>query len=212
MGLKTIAMTSLKKNEWVDITKRGVQQAIVDMTIVNRGYKSTECILAIAPNTRKPLNSPAGLIGTKSSGHIAGSTNYVYSVSAVDKSGETLASEDVTVTECANQLSARDSIKLSWEPVTGAIKYNIYGRMLGNQEIIAETLETQYVDDGTGYLGGTKPTVNTTDLKSRLWVGNIGINTALEVTARKFLIDENSTMTIYVTEDNVDLTAFGSTV
>jgi parallel beta-helix repeat protein len=79
------------------------------------------------------------------SGTLAAAT-YSYRVSATNAVGENLAS--VAVTGVATASSAR--MQVSWTAVTGATGYNVFGRVGGSEQMIAQGVTgTSFIDDGT---------------------------------------------------------------
>lgn len=138
--------------------------------------------------------------------------NYSYKVTALDDSGETLATDIVTLEDCHPNMNEEYYINLSWDEVLGAKGYKVYGR-IENSEIALAELDldtTSYDDKMLDYLGENPPWANTTGLKSRLWEGELNARFIFEIIGRKFLLDENTKLVVQVTEKDVDFTVFGA--
>ena len=103
------------------------------------------------------LAVPTGLVATPSaSGGILAAGTYTYSVTAVDESGETLAS----TTQSATTSGSTSSITLTWNAVSGAAGYRLYGRTAGNQQRLVTVLASDgqtFIDDGGITVNGSPP-------------------------------------------------------
>lgn len=111
--------------------------------------------------TVNPLASPAGLsaavFGTP------GTTTYYYVVTAVSGTGETLASNEVSVTTANATLSASNYVQLAWTFVAGAKSYNVYRSSTTGTELkIASTVLASYSDISSTVGVGSLPLANTT--------------------------------------------------
>ena len=92
------------------------------------------------------LNPPSNIVVTPQG--TAGTTTYSYKLTAVNARGETLGSTAVT-TETGNLIL--DSInfnRITWDAVSGAIQYNVYGREVDNEKYIGTTTSLSYDDTG----------------------------------------------------------------
>lgn len=69
----------------------------------------------------------------------SGTTTYSYRVSAVNATGETLAAASVQITDGNATLSTTNFNRVTWDAVSGATKYNIYGRYPSTVNGIGET-------------------------------------------------------------------------
>lgn len=211
MSLKTLTITNPPVNQWFDWVVPGEKSlAVVDMNIFNRGWDTSIFAMALADKNRVEMSSPTGLTATKEGLHSGGVNSYSYRVSAVDDSGETLASSAVLIENCLNDFTDTDYVSLSWNAISGANKYRVYGRTSGTEQLLVEVETNAYNDKMEDYLGGNSALYNTTQLKARLWEGELSAKTALEVTGRKFLLDSNTKIIAYVDENYVDLVAFGA--
>lgn len=87
-----------------------------------------------------------------------GSTTYGYRISAFNQVGETDASASVSITDGNADLSATDNISVTWDAVTNAEGYNVYGRSPdGLGEVYLTTVYTNsYTDDGSDAEAVTK--------------------------------------------------------
>lgn len=142
-------------------------------------------------------------------GGVAGK-DYSYKVSALDASGETLASEAVLVEDCHPEMNEDYYVSLAWEEVPGAVSYKVYGRIEHAEIALAEVAEPAYTDKMLHYLGENPSWVNTTGLKARLWEGELNARFLLEITGRKFLLDGATKLIVQVSQPGVDFTAFGA--
>lgn len=96
---------------------------------------------------------------TSADGGDTASTQY-YRVSALNETGETLAS-----TEASIVLRSSDTpcgVLVSWARIPGAARYRVYGRATGAEQLLFETLETSWIDTNTETPSGALPTSNTT--------------------------------------------------
>ena len=86
---------------------------------------------------------------------------YSYKVSATNASGETLASTAATLA-----VGASAGVVITWEAVTGATGYKVYGRTAAGPEKLMYTTtdeaELTWTDDGSVTPAGALPTENTT--------------------------------------------------
>jgi hypothetical protein len=94
-------------------------------------------------------------------GTLPAATVNSYRVSAINETGETLASTAVTVTTGAG---STNSNTVNWGAVSFASGYKVYGRTGGSELLIAEVGEvTSYVDTGSVTPAGALPASNTTN-------------------------------------------------
>lgn len=96
------------------------------------------------------ITSTSATSGTLSAG------TYYYRVSAVNATGETLASG-----EASQAVGASGAVTINWAAITGATSYNIYGRTQGGELKIASTASTSYTDNGSITPSGALPTSDT---------------------------------------------------
>ena len=101
--------------------------------------------------------TPAGvLLGSVMGGTIAAGT-YGYVVTTTTAAGETLPSQEVTITTAAT-----GSVTITWQPTVGLITgYKVYGRTPLAELFIASTTLPTYTDTGTIVPSGAPPTQNT---------------------------------------------------
>lgn len=90
------------------------------------------------------------------SGTLTAST-YYYRVTAINSAGETLASQEKSIT-----VGASAGVVITWTAITGATGYKVYGRANDNELYIATTTNTTYTDNGSITPSGAMPAVNTT--------------------------------------------------
>ena len=92
-------------------------------------------------------NAPTGL--AVATAGTAGSTTYGYRVSAVLASGETSACATVTITTGNATLTGTNKNNLTWNAVTGAATYNVYGRTAFGETLLKTGVSTtSYSDTG----------------------------------------------------------------
>ncbi|RMF57661.1 MAG: DUF1093 domain-containing protein [Bacteroidetes bacterium] len=95
-----------------------------------------------------------------------GSTEYSYRISAFNETGETTASTAVSISNGNETLDTTNYVEVTWDAVTGASGYNVYGRTsTGYGEVYLTTVYTNsYKDTGADTLTTTKlpPEGNTT--------------------------------------------------
>lgn len=96
--------------------------------------------------TKEFLKTPSNVNVTKGA---SGTGVYSYRVSAVNDNGETLASEEVYVTAAAAPASS--SISITWDAVTGANSYKVYGRSIKDQKLLKTVATNSFSDDGTAF-------------------------------------------------------------
>ena len=92
-----------------------------------------------------------------------GTSTYSYRVTAKNSRGETLpTSPQVTIS--GNSDLSVDANVVSWDAVTGASSYGVYGRTAGNEQLLATVSGgTTYNDDGLDSPSGDFPTKNTAE-------------------------------------------------
>jgi len=108
------------------------------------------------PSTQH-LVTPSGLALVEGTGTL-GAATYYYRVSAITASGETLACAEVSLA-----IAATHGVDLTWDAVSGATGYRVYGRSTGAELLIAEVTAplVTYTDAGSISPSGALPTVNT---------------------------------------------------
>lgn len=112
------------------------------------------------------LTTPVNLVLAEQG--TSGTTTYSYRVSAFNSVGETLACATVTMTDGNSTLSATNFNRLTWDAVSGATGYNIWGReATGLGETYLDTVYgvTTYDDKGQNDPSVTflPPEANTTE-------------------------------------------------
>lgn len=114
------------------------------------------------------ISTPSGLFATGISG-ASGTNTYSYRVSALNTTGETLASSPYTLLNQPIDPS-KGSVKVSWTNVSTAsgvlLGYNVYGRKLGDERFLGSVPGTSnnFIDDGTSVVSefGYPPTADST--------------------------------------------------
>lgn len=105
-----------------------------------------------------PVQSPLTTSGA--AGSLAANTTYFYVVTALNANGETIASNEQSITTGAG---ATNENTVSWSSVTGATGYRVYrGTSAGGENVFyAPGLVTSFLDTGAASTGGMPPTQNT---------------------------------------------------
>lgn len=95
------------------------------------------------------LSRPTNLKATKSSG-TSGVFTFSYRVSAESAVGETLASLPVTIANVPEFLTTSNYVTVSWDTITNASGYAIYGQESGNETFMTRvpSSSTSWIDDG----------------------------------------------------------------
>lgn len=103
-------------------------------------------------NTKKVfLQSPKNLQVTAGA---VGTGVYAYRVSALNSIGESLAAQEVIVTEA--EAPGTSSISITWDAVTGASSYKVYGRGVKDHKLLITQVGTSYSDTGAAFEDDTK--------------------------------------------------------
>lgn len=194
---------------WRDWVNEPTSVAVVGFSVYNRSQAHARLIIALADKNRQMLSTPTGLTATKIGTHQNGTTQCSYRVSAIDHTGETLASEAVVVNDCRDVFDEENYIKLTWDAVPGAIGYRIYGRKAGAEVLLAEVHEvTEYDDKMEQYLGDALPSVNTTQLKARIFDGILEARYILK-SQEKLILDDTEKLIVLVDGRNFEFMATG---
>lgn len=119
------------------------------------------------PATQPPVQLPASTSTTGGTG-LAASTTYFYVITAIGPSGESLRSNERSVT---TGTGTTNSNTLSWEAVNGATGYRIYrGTAAGAQNVYyAVGAVTGFTDTGAASAAGSPPVI-ATDMASYRFV------------------------------------------
>lgn len=100
------------------------------------------------------LSAPTLSSVTRGSGLSAGAFTYFYRITALNEVGETIGSNEVSVTANNTRSSwsgvANNHVDVTWTAVSGAIRYQIYLSEETNKEkLLLDTINTTYRDDGS---------------------------------------------------------------
>ncbi|MBD3176918.1 MAG: hypothetical protein GF320_17205, partial [Armatimonadia bacterium] len=122
----------------------------------------------VGSTSRRRLDDPTGLSATAQMGSPGyASTTLYYRVTAVGPGGETLPSDEVSVTIGATT----SQVRLSWDAVSGAESYRVYvGTSSGGQSAYFTCRAPVFVDQASSGTAGTPPTANTTSSEAGLRV------------------------------------------
>jgi hypothetical protein len=150
--------------------------------------------LAVSAPAKGTGSIPTGLVATPGAAGTLNNGTYGYRVSAV-VGGESLACATVTAVTVAGP--GAGSVGLSWNAVTGATNYKIYGRTSGSELLMATQTGTTFTDNGSVTPSGALPTLatNTATVTTRASnfspkSGTTGVTQAVAMrgsTARYFL-------------------------
>ena len=106
------------------------------------------------------LNNPS--ISSVTQFGTTGSTTYSYKVTALSSTGETLASIPFIITNGNSTLSSVNYVRIIWSKVPYAVSYNVYGRTLNEDKLIANVIGIHYDDIGNASQNISSPSINTT--------------------------------------------------
>lgn len=125
---------------------------------------AVESVLSGTSCSLESIGTPSGVavtnIGT------AGATTYGYRISAVNASGETLASASTTTTTGNASLTTGNFNRITWNRVMEASSYKIYGRTNGSELYMSSTTNLHFDDVGAITPSGALPSTDTTDYDS----------------------------------------------
>ena len=116
----------------------------------------------VLPYLATPLNVAASNITTGGS-LVAG--DYSYRVTAFNANGETLASVAAAVTVPSG--TATNMVALSWDAVTGATGYKIYGRTAGAELLIGTATDVAFTDTGSVTPTGALPEISAVQISDK---------------------------------------------
>jgi hypothetical protein len=159
---RSLAASSIKSEELLKITHnlnnpRTNTNNIVGLTRRAKDYTINTAIptadyIALA----KPSSISIDNIGT------SGSTTYSYRVSAYDKDGNETDTAIITTNTGNTSLSSNNFNRINWSFVDESFGYKIYGRTLGNEQLLSIVRNTYFDDIGSITPSGSYPTTNTT--------------------------------------------------
>jgi hypothetical protein len=159
---RSLAASSIKSEELIKITHnlnnpRTNTNNIVGLTRRAKDYTINTAIptadyIALA----KPSSISIDNIGT------SGSTTYSYRVSAYDKDGNETDTAIITTNTGNTSLSSNNFNRINWSFVDESFGYKIYGRTLGNEQLLSIVRNTYFDDIGSITPSGSYPTTNTT--------------------------------------------------
>jgi hypothetical protein len=148
------------------IVKPQLPAVVIRLDLTNGNYTPPVPSLSVPTS---PTLTPSTAGGTLLAG-----TNYNYRIAAINVFGSTLAGPEASTN--AITTGSTSSIAISWTAVSGAISYEIYGRIAGSELLLATVAGTSYIDTGaitpagvlplsdtTGFVNGTKFPATTDD-------------------------------------------------
>ena len=130
---------------------------------IERGYESYDLVfegegINYSSVTRYDIPLSSGVSpGTP----VVSGTSYSYSISALFDGKETPTSLPMVTISGATSLSGNPNT-VTWYPVSGVDAYNIYGRTVGSNKLLATVSGTSHVDNGVASSGVSAPLTNTT--------------------------------------------------
>lgn len=102
------------------------------------------------------------------SGGGTGNEVYAYRIAAYNTEGETIASEEISITGKSADLST-NNVTVSWDAVANATGYKVYGRDVLDHQLLKTVVSTTYADDGTVESTSEQPKEVNTALHSYLF-------------------------------------------
>lgn len=123
-----------------------------------------ERLQSVSAEREEDLPTPTGLAGTASTtgGSLATGT-YFYVVTALNETGETKASSEISVPVTG----PTGSVALSWNPVARATGYRVYrGTSAGGENVSYTSTTNSFTDTGAAGAAGSPPSVGT----AKIWV------------------------------------------
>lgn len=171
-NFKIAGLTPNTLTEFVTVDAN-TDMTVFSMKIINRARQIIDFFVGLFPATLDDLSTPENLQVTPQG--TPGSTTYSYRVSAINAKGETLACAKVTITNGAATLNETDYNRLTWDAVTGAAGYRVYGRTEDEEVYMAEAENSPYDDKGqdTPDEETAVPWINTTSCEARLLVDQL---------------------------------------
>jgi len=171
-NFKIAGLTPNTLTEFVTVDEN-TDMTVFSMKIINRARQIIDFFVGLFPATLDDLSTPENLQVAPQG--TPGSTTYSYRVSAINAKGETLACAKVTITNGAATLNETDYNQLTWDAVTGATGYRVYGRTEDAEAYMAEVENNLYNDKGqdTPDEETAVPWINTTSCEVRLLVDQL---------------------------------------
>lgn len=185
----------------------GDDACVFSYKIFNRGASSSNVILGLTNSSIPMLNPPSNIVVTPQG--TAGTTTYSYKLTAVNARGETIASIASTTALGNVVLNSTDFNRITWDAVSGAVLYRIYGRLDGNEKYLGETDSLTFDDIGSITPTNFPPKVNTTHIKFRLLQDNIATLEQINSENERIALMPNDSLVVYVDNSFIDIIAFG---
>lgn len=156
-----ISQTALGLPDWTSYVAVGETPLYVMYAGGGPGSFANSTAISIKANNLAQVTGLAG--STSSTGGSLGAGTFTYSVSAIDSKGNrTLASVPAAVV--ISLAPTTNSVTLTWDPVDGAVAYEIYGRAatLATMGLITTVgaSNTSWVDDGLDVPDLAKPPIS----------------------------------------------------
>lgn len=154
-----LALDSTRRVYWFVQTAVGRKRILVteEFTTYNYGPETV-----LVPSLLKPNPLVAGLSGPGAGGAWASAASRGWRITALNATGETLASAEAVVTIG----DTTRIVTLTWPTVAGATGYRLYRTdtpgIYGSASLLAQLgMATSYTDSGAATGGGSLPTANT---------------------------------------------------
>ncbi len=106
-------------------------------------------------------------------------------------------------------LNSTDFNRITWDAVSGAVLYRVYGRLNGNEKYLGETASLTFDDIGSLTPTNFPPKVNTTHIKFRLLQDNMTTLEQINSENERIALMPNDSLVVYVDNSFVDIIAFG---
>lgn len=115
-----------------------------------------------------PAPGPEALVGTAVPGGALLGDTYYYYVTAVTDDGESIISNEISVTVAPLAATPTTAVALTWNGVAGATSYNIYRGTQTNEEVLLVELGEvlTYTDNGSATGTDQRPPTNTVDVQA----------------------------------------------
>lgn len=209
MALNNWTINSIPIGTWntlCDITS-GEDCCIFSYKIQNRGSGTANLVLGLTNSSVIALSAPANVVVTPQG--TAGNTEYSYKVTAVNTRGETIASTAAITSTGNATLDSVNFNRITWDAVSGAVEYNVYGRLSGLEQYIGTVTTTTFDDTGTSIPANYPPSINTTHIKFRFVQKAIEASGFIESVSERIGLTSGDSLVVFSDGTKVDIIAFG---
>ncbi|MDP3991092.1 MAG: hypothetical protein Q8P63_02240, partial [Candidatus Nealsonbacteria bacterium] len=166
--------------------------------------------------TVNALSIPSNVSAQATTSGTLSADTYYYVVTALNSNGETSSSTEVSATADGSTTTA---VAISWDGITGATSYRVYGRTQQTEDQYWETAVTSYTDTGATGTTAVVPAANTTGGSGTFYSGL----TVLGTTVSRSILPEtpsyyslgspaSSWLNVYVDNINATNTEFSGNI